>query len=93
MKAVFNPFGASDSSYLTNWNDTMLALKSKSSFKTNQMSVMEFAWYEGYSICIVNDCGIEVLISNDSGVTKKDLRPAHNIYRMFHAGAFNLNGV
>ncbi|MEG1299358.1 MAG: hypothetical protein RSC93_01450 [Erysipelotrichaceae bacterium] len=90
LKAVFVPFHTDDSDCLTNWNDTINAYRKRESFKTNQMSIMEFCWYEGYHVYILNEHGEEVEISNESDVTLKHLRHAHNIYRMFHSNAFNL---
>ena len=90
LKAVFVPYDTNDKDCLTNWNDTITAYRKRESFKSNQMSVMEFCWYEGYHVYIVNEHGKEVEISNESDVTLKHLRHAHNIYRMFHSNAFNL---
>lgn len=90
LKAVFVPFHTDDKDCLTNWNDTITAYRKRESFKSNQMSVMEFCWYEGYHVYILNEHGEEIEISNDSNVTLKHLRHAHNIYRMYHANSFDL---
>lgn len=90
LTAVFNPYHTNEDGYLTNWNDTIQAYKKRESFRTNQMSVMEFCWYENYNIFIVNEHGEEIEISNTSGVTFKHLRLPHNIYRIFHSNGFNL---
>lgn len=92
-KAVFNAFANPKderyNDYLFVFNDVIRAIDSGIDFKTNHMPEMNSCWdYDNYKVFIVDSNGDEYEISNESGITLKELRPAHNIYKMWRAGAF-----
>lgn len=93
IKAVFNPNWNGEENYLVNYNDTIQAYHDRKPFYTNQMCIMEFCWFNGYDVYIVNNNGDEVLIANDGTLTPKDLRPAHNIFKIWRSGGFPINSI
>lgn len=94
-KAVFNVFADPrrdeyyNSDYLFTLHDVLIAIAKGKDFKTNIMSEMSNCWdYDNYQVFIVDSNGIEYEISNETDLTPKDLRPAHNIYKLWRAGGF-----
>lgn len=92
-KAVFNAFAKPTdeySDYLFSFNEVIRAIKNGESFKTNFMSEMTSCWGEnnGYHVFIVDSYGNEHEISNETDLTPKFIRPAHNIYKMWRSGSF-----
>lgn len=49
---------------------------------------MAYAWFEGYEVYIVDNKGYPFKVCNESGLTNKQLRPEHNIFKIFAAGGF-----
>ena len=94
-KAVFNVFADPrreeyyNSDYLFTLHDVLIAIASGEDFKTNVMPEMSNCWdYDNYQVFIVDSNGIEYEVSNETDLTPKELRPAHNIYKMWRAGSF-----
>lgn len=94
-KAVFNVFADPrreeyyNSDYLFTLHDVLVAIAKGEDFKTNVMPEMANCWgYDNYQVFIVDSNGIEYEISNETNLTSKYLRPAHNIYKMWRAGSF-----
>lgn len=94
-KAVFNVFADPrqdeyfNSDYLFTLHDVLIAIANREDLKTNVMPEMANLWdYPDYQVFIVDSNGIEYEISNESNLTPKELRPAHNIYKMWRAGSF-----
>lgn len=98
IKVVFNPNWNGEDGYLISYNATLDAYRKRDSFKTNQMCFLEYCWYPNdnidqvYDIYIVNDIGVEVKIVNDGSITHRDIKPAHNLYKMWRSGRLKLNG-
>lgn len=96
-KAVFNAFAypcEKYNDYLFNYQDVLLAIMNRMSFKTNHMYEMSSCWdYEEYDVYLVSEDGEEYLIDNETNLTPKDIRrPFHNIHKMWRSTSFCDNG-
>lgn len=93
MNAIFNAFAHPHSykydEYLFDLNDVYEAIELRKDFKTNHMVEMNTCWDLNYNVYITDINGKHHLISNESNLTDKELRPAHNIYKMWRSGAFD----
>lgn len=92
-KAIFNAFADPHdekySDYLFTFNEVVTAILQNKSFKTNIMQEMCSCWERDiFSVHLVDYNGNEYEVSNESNLTMKELRPAHNIYKMWRAGSF-----
>lgn len=92
-KAVFNAFAdprdEKYSDYLFTFNEVVAAIWQNKSFKTNIMQEMVSCWdSDNFSVHLVDYKGNEYEVSNESNLTPKELRPAHNIYKMWRSGSF-----
>lgn len=93
MKAVFNVYANPKndiySNYLFTLHEVLEAVKLGKDFHTNIMYEMDNCWFDGvYDVYIVDQMGIEYKICNDGKLTPKELRPAHNIFKMWRSGSF-----
>ena len=92
-KAVFNAFAYPSekfSDYLFNYQDVLLAILERRSFKTNHMYEMSNCWdYPEYDVYLVAEDGEEYLIDNKTNLTLKNIRrPIHNIHKMWRSTSF-----
>lgn len=88
MKCVFNVFADPQyDDYLFTFIDVVTAIAKGEDFKTNVMAEMSSVWEEDKTreIYIVNEFGEEHRIDT---LTVKELRPDHNVYKMWRAGSF-----
>lgn len=93
MKAVFNvyadPYNQNYSDYLFTLKDVLKAKECGKDFKTSLMYEMDNCWFDGdYEIYLVDQLGKEYKLCNDGKLTPKDLRPAHNVFKMWRSGSF-----
>lgn len=93
IKAVFNAFAdprdEKYSDYLFTFNEVVTAISQNKPFKTNIMHEMFSCWEkDNFSVYLVDSNNNEYEISNESNLTMKELRPAHNIYKIWRAGGF-----
>lgn len=97
--AIFNAFADPKkeeySDYLFNFQDVLKAIQDRVPFKTNHMSEMVSVWdaihfhHSCYTLYLVDSTGKLHEVSNDANLTDRELRPAHNIYRLWRSGAFD----
>ena len=93
MKVVFNvyadPRNSKYEDYLFTLHDVLKAKEQGIDFKTNVMYEMDSCWFDSdYEIYLVDQLGKEYKLCNDGKLTVKDLRPAHNVFKMWRSGSF-----
>ena len=95
-KAVFNAFADPNthgSDYTFNLQELFQKIDQKVSFKTNHMAQMHEVWFEGFDVYLVDNQGNEVKLCNESNLTPREIRPVHNVYKMWRATAFGAKFV
>lgn len=94
MKCVFNAFAdprdPQYDDYLFTFAEVIRAIAHGNDFKTNFMAEMSSAWDHTREIYVINEHGEEHRIDT---LTLKDLRQAHNVYKMWRAGSFCNIGI
>lgn len=89
-KAVFNSYATPEDNpeYDYDYNRVGLKIKGGVDFKTNHLSHVSMCFDRGYEIFFVDLYGVEYPLKNDGSLTPKDIRPAHNIFKMLVSGCF-----
>ena len=53
---------------------------------TRQMGALDLPWQLDYDVYIMNHHGQPILISNETLDIPKELRPAHNLFKLWRSG-------
>lgn len=85
---ILDPFEYDSISHLTETNYLIARgkLKAGCNLVTNQMAILELLEYGKEQIYITTDKGDVVEISNETLDISKEIRPVHNLFRMWRSG-------
>jgi hypothetical protein len=67
--------------------NTVNKMKMGCNMFTRQMGALDLPWDYGYDVYILNHHGVPILISNETLDINRELRPAHNLFKLWRSGA------
>lgn len=87
---IFDPYHYSaldEFVVLDSYMSAVSKLNMGSNLYTRQMGALDLPWQLDYDVYIMNHQGSPILISNETLDIPKELRPAHNLFKLWRSGA------
>ena len=87
---IFDPYHyevLDEFTVLDSYLSAVSKLEMGSNLYTRQMGALDLPWQLDYDVYIMNHHGQPILISNETLDIPKELRPAHNLFKLWRSGA------